>query len=76
MRVGNNISVVTGGGVCAVLEDDSVRLFTLGSASRRIPDKEWEIPLPVTSPAKCALYPGADVIVFAYLQQLRSAHLS
>ena len=53
------------GGVCAVIGgDDSIRLFTLGSASRGIPHKQWEIPSPVTDPTRFDFYPGADVIVF------------
>ena len=36
----------TNGGIHAIPENDSVRLFALGSASRGIPYKQWEIPLP------------------------------
>ena len=61
------IKVTTVGGVCAMVKD-SVRLFTLGSASRGIPHKEWEIPLPVADPADYTHYPGADVIAFVELQ--------
>ena len=34
------------GGIHAITERNSVRLFALGSASRGIPYKQWEIPLP------------------------------
>jgi hypothetical protein len=51
------------GGVYAAV-GDSVLLFTLGSTSRGIPYKEWEIPLPVDSFKEWGFYPGADVIFF------------
>ena len=51
------------GDVYAIL-DDSVRLFTLGSASRGIPFKEWRIPLPVGAVDDYCFHPGADVIAF------------
>ena len=41
-----------------------VRLFIPGSASRRIPRKEWEIPLPVVDLEDFAFFPCADVIAF------------
>ena len=47
-----------------VIVNDSIRLFTLGSASRGIPPKEWEIPLPFTYPSGYGFYPGANVIAF------------
>ena len=55
----------TVGGITAVMEDDSVRLFSLGSPTRGIPYKEWEIPLPAVDilDGYC-FYPGADVIAF------------
>lgn len=56
------------GGVCAVIGDDSVRLTTLGSTSRGIPRKEWEIPLPVVDPVDYTLCPDANVIAFVKLQ--------
>ena len=54
------------------VSEDSVRLFTPGSASRGIPHREWKISLSATCLAGhafyClkgyALYPGADVIAF------------
>ncbi|KAF9653285.1 hypothetical protein BDM02DRAFT_3265533 [Thelephora ganbajun] len=51
------------GGVYAIVKE-SVRLFSLGSASWRIPYKEWEIPLPGIHPRSYDFYPGADVIAF------------
>jgi len=56
------------GGVIAVV-DESVRLFTLGSPSRMIPYKEWEVPLPIPAPKDYGFYPGADVIAFFELQE-------
>lgn len=55
------------GGVCAIVRD-SARFVRLGSTSRGIPPKEWEIPLPVADPAEYTHYPGADVIAFVELQ--------
>ena len=55
---------VTGGGVYAAIIGDAVRLITLGSASRGIPHREWQIPFPVIDPEDYCLCPGADVIVF------------
>ena len=51
------------GGVYGMVED-SIRLFTLGSASRGIPCKEWEISSPVNDVEGYCFYPGADVIAF------------
>ena len=61
----NDVEVISDG-VYAILDDfeDSLRLFTLGSASRGIPHREWEIPLPVIDPVNYCLYPGSDVIAF------------
>ena len=66
-------SFKTAGGVHAVVKN-SVRLFSPGSALRRIPYKEWEIPLPAAHPRGYCFYPGADIIAFAdslrtYVQQ-------
>ena len=58
------------GGVYAIMKDDAVCLLTLGSASRGIPFKEWEIPLPTEDPAGYAFYPNADVIAFVKLQEV------
>ena len=52
------------GSVYAIIPHDSVWLFTPGSASRRIPQKEWEIPLPLASVVDYSFYPVADVIAF------------
>jgi hypothetical protein len=57
----------TAGGVYANIKD-SVHLFIPGSASRRIPFKEWWIPLPYRAePDGYAFYPAANVIVFVGL---------
>jgi hypothetical protein len=61
--------VKTAGGVCAIVKGGSVRLVTLGSASRGIPNKEWEIPAPVANQLDYCFYPGADVIAFVNLQE-------
>ena len=55
------------GGVIAIIYG-SVRLFSPGSSSRRIPYKEWEIPLPPIRPGNYGFYPGADIIAFVELQ--------
>lgn len=52
------------GGVYSIIEGGSVRLFTLGSASRGITHKEWRIPVPVAYVSGYCFYPGADVIAF------------
>ena len=63
------------GGVCAIMKDDSVSLFSLGSASRGIPYGEWEVPLPPIEPRDYDFYPGIDVIAFvAGLQEPRCVH--
>jgi len=64
LRIPNDIrDTEAAGGVYAIVMDQ-VRLFTLGSASRGIPYKEWTIPLPVTEPESYGFYPGADIIAF------------
>ena len=68
-------SMKTAGGVYTIVKDP-VRLFTLGSASRGIPQKEWEIPLPVVNPAGYSFYPGANVIAFVELQGAACVNLS
>ena len=62
------------GGVYPIVDGSSVRLFTLGSASRGIPHKEWEIPLPVAELAGYGFCPGADVIAFVELQEAKCVH--
>ena len=65
-RVAN---VKVAGGVMAIVNGSkSVRLFTLGSSSRRIPYKGWEIPLPSAGAQNHVFYPGADVIAFVELR--------
>lgn len=59
------------GGICAIVRDGSVRLFTPGPASRGIPHKEWKIPV---IPLDYCFYPCADVIAFLVLQELRFVH--
>ena len=54
----------TAGGVHAVFMNQSVRLFSLGSASRGIPYKEWEIPSPIDDPTGYHIYPATDLIAF------------
>lgn len=66
------------GGVFAIAVGGSVQLFTLGSASRRIPHKEWEIPVP--APLYCLegydFYPGSNVIAFVKLEKEVYVHRS
>ena len=53
----------TAGGVYAVFTN-SVRLFSLGSASRGIPYKEWEIPSPINGPMGYGICPSDNLIAF------------
>ena len=59
----------TAGGVVATVVDKSIRLFALGSSSRRIPYKEWEILSP-TDFEDYDFYPGADIIAFVKLEEV------
>ena len=63
------------GGVYSIVKE-SVRLITLGSASRGIPHKVWEIPLPCTEVTGYNFYPGADVIAFVEVRNVVCVHLS
>ena len=54
----------TAGGVYAIMDRDSVHLFTLESASRGIPQTKWTIPLPPADAESCGFYPVTDVIAF------------
>ena len=63
------------GGVYATLKD-KVRLFALGSVSRGIPYKEWEIPLPVIMPHSYGFYPDADIIAFLKLSEVECVYPS
>lgn len=62
--VGSSMAV---GGIYAITEGDSLRLLGLGSASRGISHKEWEIPSPADDLAGYAFNPAADVIAFIRL---------
>ena len=68
-------SMKTAGGIHAVIEDDSARLFVLGSTPRGIPYRQWEIPLPVTGPKQCDFCPRADVIVVVESQHVTYVRL-
>ena len=63
----------TAGGIITVV-NESIRAFTLGSSSRMIPHKEWEIPLPTLTLQKYGFYPGADIIAFAEVREVGYAH--
>ena len=67
-------NVKAAGGVMTIV-NESVRLFTLGSSSRRIPYKEWEIPLPSFGVQRCDFYPGVDIIAFVELQEEKCVYL-
>ena len=58
----------TVGGVHAIINDDSVRLFALGSASRGIPYKQWKIPLPIPHLRGLSFCPHVDVFVGVELE--------
>ena len=49
------------GGIHAIVDGDTAHLFALGSASRKIPHEQWEIPLPVANPECYAFCPHANV---------------
>lgn len=51
-------------GVHGIIVRGSVRLYTLGSISRGIPRKEWEIPIPAVDLACYSFHPPADIIAF------------
>lgn len=55
--------LMTTGGVATII-GDSVRVFNLGSPSRGISHKEWNISLPVDDPESWCFCPGADAIAF------------
>ena len=59
------------GGVHAIVDSNSVLLLALGSASRGIPYKQWEIPLPVTDPADYGFCPRVNVFAVVELQDVR-----
>ena len=73
IHVRNGRWLRTAGGVCAVFAD-SIRLFTLGSASRGIPYKEWKIPSPINNPMGYNIYPGANIIALAGFQAHMCVH--
>ena len=68
IRAENQYRSNTAGGVHAVFID-SIRLRSLGSASRGIPSKEWKIPSPIDAPVHFYLYPGANLITFVEWRQ-------
>ena len=61
------------GGVHAVFTD-SVRLLSLGSASRGIPYKEWKIPSPINDAVNHCIHPGANIIAFVEMNIRRYVH--
>ena len=76
VHVGNDYRFQTAGGVHAVFVNESVRLFSLGSASRGIPYKEWEIPSPINYSTGYHIYPAADLIVFVERQSCMCVYRS
>jgi len=50
------------------LAGSSLELFVPGSASRRIPQKKWEVPLPTACLEAYDFYPNADVLAVAGLK--------
>ena len=73
VQVGDDYWSKTAGGVHAVFAD-SVRLFSLGSASRVIPHKQWEIPSPTRDPMDYYIYPGANLIAFVDMRTSGCVH--
>ena len=63
------------GGVYPNVDGSSLRLFTMGPTSRGVPQKEWEIPLPVVNLAGYGLCPEDDVIAFVDLQEANLVRL-
>ena len=62
------VSTETVGGIHASINHDSAWLFALGSASRGIPYKQWEIKLPTSGLQKCGFCPRADVFVIVKVE--------
>ena len=58
----------TVGGIQAIVDNGSVRLLSLGSASRGIPYKQWDIPLPVVNVDAYGFCPRADVFAVAVVE--------
>ena len=75
LRIPEYDDLKVAGGVYAIMKE-SVRLFTLGSASRGIPYTTWEIPLPAIEVHVYGFYPGADVIAFAGVEAVTCVHWS
>ena len=68
-----NYSSSTVGGVHAVVTD-SVQLFSLGYASRRIPSRRWKISSAIDNQMGRCIYPGADIIAFVERQIQMCVH--
>ena len=63
-------STKTVGGIYASAGGGLASLFAPGSASREIPCKQWEIPLPVTNPEGYDFCPCADVFAIVELKDV------
>ena len=55
-------SIVVMGGVYGLHYDHSIKFFELGSISRGIPRREWEIPVKDIEALTFAFYPQANVV--------------
>ena len=55
-------SIVVASGTYGILWRDSVKFFTLGSVSRGIPRREWDISFKVFEALKFTFYPQANVM--------------
>jgi hypothetical protein len=72
-RLGSGADGFVGGGVvsgvCGLLWVNRARFFVMGSASRHIPWKEWEISLEVLKAASFAFFPQANIVAVAEVDE-------
>jgi len=57
--------IIANGGTCGFLGEDSVKFFTLGSVSRGVPGREWDVPLKDYTGHVFAFYPRANIMAVA-----------
>ena len=62
LDVSTILEAVVVSGTYGILWVNSIKFFTLGSVSRGIPKREWEIPLEHTEASIFTFYPQANVV--------------
>lgn len=60
-----DLDMVVVGGVYGLYHEDRVKFFVLGSISRGIPRREWEIPAKEIKALAFTFYPQANVVAVA-----------